>query len=199
MKSNAPVSLVTTTATNESSPELPNSEPEPPPRRDRRMPAPPQEQRRTERRMLTDACQLPRQSSILTRCLAFLRAAIQARSVGPSPVAISSYPDRVRPVRSGLRPLVEKLLDDVAVEGVALFHAHVQELQRILEAVQAPRQLFLSGAARPLVRRRERSGQGVDRRAGPLQPALDFFESCFRRRQSARSASRFEPARPRPR
>ena len=37
MKSRAPVSLVTTTATNESSPELPNSGAEPPPRRDRRM------------------------------------------------------------------------------------------------------------------------------------------------------------------
>ena len=37
MKSKAPVSLVTTTATNESSPELPNSELEPPPRRDRRI------------------------------------------------------------------------------------------------------------------------------------------------------------------
>ena len=41
MKSNAPVSLVTTTATNESSPELPNSELEPPPRRDRRIQTPP--------------------------------------------------------------------------------------------------------------------------------------------------------------
>ena len=41
MNSNAPVSLVTTTATNESSPELPNSELEPPPRRDRRIQTPP--------------------------------------------------------------------------------------------------------------------------------------------------------------
>src|SRR3954454_12886549 len=37
MNSRAPVSLVTTTATNESSPEPPNSRPECPPRRDRRM------------------------------------------------------------------------------------------------------------------------------------------------------------------
>ena len=40
MKSKAPVSLVTTTATNESSPELPNSRAEPPPRRVRRMETP---------------------------------------------------------------------------------------------------------------------------------------------------------------
>src|SRR5262249_52445849 len=41
MNNKAPVSLVTTTATNESSPELPNSTPEPPPRRDRRIEIPP--------------------------------------------------------------------------------------------------------------------------------------------------------------
>ncbi len=113
MKSKAPVSLVTTTATNESSPELPNSELEPPPRRDRRM-----------------------------QTLPFHGSRVQATRIDSG--------DAARP-----RPLVEQLLDDVSIESVALFHAHVQQLQGILEAGQAARELFLSGPARPLVGRRD--------------------------------------------
>src|ERR1700730_2465527 len=90
MKSSAPVSLVTTTATNESSPELTNSAAERPPRRDRRMEA------------------LPLDDSRL------------------------SDPDGFCAVRPGIGPLVEQLLDDVPVQGVALLHAHVEQLEGIL-------------------------------------------------------------------
>ncbi len=79
-------------------------------------------------------------------------------------------------MRAGLRPLVEQLLDDVPIKGVALFHAHVQQLKGILEARQAACPLFLGGAARPFVGRRERTRQRIDRRAGSLKAQLDLLE-----------------------
>src|SRR3954465_1906565 len=101
MNSSAPVSLVTTTATNESSPEPPNSRPPCPLRRDRRIRPP------------------------------------------------SGDPDRVVSLAAGA--VVEHLLDDVAVQGVALLHAHVQEVDGILQAVERAGELVLRLTARALV------------------------------------------------
>src|SRR6059058_76394 len=96
MKSKAPVSLVTTTATNESSPEPPNSRAEPPPRRERRIETPSE--------LPVATCQLPGKSG------AFWQLATGN--------CFSSYPDRFRSMGRRLGPFVEELLDDVAIEGI---------------------------------------------------------------------------------
>src|SRR5207248_11471698 len=84
--------------------------------------------------------------------------------------------DRFRPMRRRLGSFVEELLDDVAIEGVPLFHTDVQQLEGVLEAGQAAGELLLRGPARALVGGRPRAGQRLDRRAGAIQPALDLVE-----------------------
>src|SRR5262245_3720169 len=126
MNSRAPVSLVTTTATNESSPDPPNSTPPWPLRRDRRM-----------------------------------------RPPSRSPVRV---------VALAARAVVEHLLHDVPVEGVALLHADVQQVDGVLQAVQGPGELLLGRPARSLVGQRPRVRERFDGLAGPVDPALDLVE-----------------------
>src|SRR4051812_21275349 len=126
MNSSAPVSLVTTTATNESSPEPPNSRPPCPLRRDRRIRPP------------------------------------------------SGDPDRVVSLAAGA--VVEHLLDDVAVQGVALLHAHVQKVDGILQAVERAGELVLRLTARALVGQSPGVRQRLDGRACAVDPPLDLVE-----------------------
>ncbi len=130
------MSLVTTTATKESSP-------------NRRTPCP------YGRLAVIDACFLPRAPSDRDVPLARFSSLsgsplVKPRSRAPAQAARIPSPRS----RSRSPPLNrEHLLRNVTIERVSLFHADVQEVDRILETVQGPRQLILSASARPLIGR----------------------------------------------
>src|ERR1700726_3411253 len=99
MKSKAPVSLVTTTATNESSPDPPNSRPACPFRRDRRIRLPPRP------------------------------AAAGRRPGFGFGFGFARSGDLHRIAAVAAEAVVEHFLDDVAIEGVALLHADIEHVE----------------------------------------------------------------------
>jgi hypothetical protein len=64
---------------------------------------------------------------------------------------------------------------------MALFHADVQEVEGLLEAVQGPGELILRGPARAFLRLGPRLGEGLDGGAGAVDPPLDLVEVLARR------------------
>src|SRR5262249_50613234 len=70
----------------------------------------------------------------------------------------------------------QHLLDDAAVEGVALFHADVEQVERVFEATESAGELLLGGPAGALEGLRPLAGEGLDGATGAVGAGWDRVE-----------------------